>query len=128
MTAWIGSENFISILLIWVFDIVPPTLGNFIQHCYDQMGCPEVTRSSVWTVYRNLLSVLQLADNMPPMLLLDEAEINEDHVLPLLEGCSNLPFCEEPNGPYYMGGVGGGLGLGARYFTQFNHLLTRTLL
>ncbi|KAG2041212.1 hypothetical protein BDR03DRAFT_834911, partial [Suillus americanus] len=42
-----------------VFDIVPPTLGNFIQSCYDRMGCPEVTRSSVWTVYRNLLSVLQ---------------------------------------------------------------------
>src|SRR6267154_5588158 len=99
MTAWIGSENFISILLIWVFDIVPPTLGNFIQHCYDQMGCPEVTCSSVWTVYRNLLSVLKLADNMPPMLLLDETEINE---MSLLEGYSNLPFCEEPNGPCYI--------------------------
>ncbi|KIK32290.1 hypothetical protein CY34DRAFT_27241 [Suillus luteus UH-Slu-Lm8-n1] len=81
-----------------VFDIVPPTLGNFIQHCYDQMGCPEVTHSSVWTVYRNLLSVLQLADNIPPTLL-DETEPNEDDV-PLLEGCSYLPFCKESNGPY----------------------------
>src|SRR6267154_592372 len=36
---------------------------------------------------------------MPPMLLLDETEINE---MSLLEGYSNLPFCEEPNGPYYI--------------------------
>ncbi|KAG1833588.1 hypothetical protein F4604DRAFT_1886809 [Suillus subluteus] len=111
-----------------VFDIVPPTLGNFIQCCYDRMGCPEVTRSSAWTVYRNLLSVLQLADNMPPMLLLNETETDEDDVLPLLEGCSDLPFCDEPNGPYYMGGVGGGLGLGVRCFARSNYLLTRTLL
>ncbi|KAG2151646.1 uncharacterized protein EDB93DRAFT_1083174, partial [Suillus bovinus] len=109
-----------------VFDIIPPTLGNFIQHCYDQMGYPKVIRSSVWMVYRNLLSVLQLADNMPPTLM-DETETNEDDV-PLLEGCSDLPFCEEANGPYYMGGVGGGLGLGVKYFTQSNHFLTQTLL
>ncbi|KAG1721252.1 hypothetical protein EDB19DRAFT_1646599 [Suillus lakei] len=105
-----------------VFDIVPPTLGNFIQHCYDEMGCPEVTRTNVWTVYRNLLSVLQLADNVPPTLLPNEAD--EDSVLPLLEGCSDLPFCEEPNGPYYMGGVGGGLGLGMWYNSvQFGYPL-----
>ncbi|KAG1735512.1 hypothetical protein EDB19DRAFT_1638381, partial [Suillus lakei] len=105
-----------------MFDIVPPTLRNFIQHCYDEMGCPEVTRTNVWTVYRNLLSVLQLADNVPPTLLPNEAD--EDSVLPLLEGCSDLPFCEEPNGPYYMGGVGGGLGLGMWYNSvQFGYPL-----
>ncbi|KAG1727663.1 uncharacterized protein EDB91DRAFT_1060983 [Suillus paluster] len=105
-----------------VFDIVPPTLGDFIQHCYDEMGCPEVTRTNVWIVYRNLLSILQLADNVPPTLLPNEAE--EDSVLPLLEGCSDLPFCEEPNGPYYMGGVGGGLGLGMGYNSvQFGYPL-----
>jgi hypothetical protein len=52
------------------------------------------------------------------MLLLNEAETNEDDVLPLLEGCLDLPFCDEPNGPYYMGGVGGGLGLGTRCFSR----------
>jgi hypothetical protein len=96
-----------------VFDIVPQTLGNFIQHCYFQMGSPEVKRSTVWTVYRELLSVLQLADNISPTLSPNEAD--EDGTLPLLEGCSDLPFLEEPNGPYYMGGVGGGLGLGMGY-------------
>jgi hypothetical protein len=54
--------------------------------------------------------MLQLADNAPLRFSLNE--MVEDGVLPLLQGCSDLPFCEEPNGPYYMGGVGGGLGLG----------------
>ncbi|KAG2109269.1 uncharacterized protein F5147DRAFT_652369 [Suillus discolor] len=97
-----------------VFNIVPPTLGNFIQDCYGRMGSPEVTCSTVWMVYRNLLSALQLADNVPPSLLPNEAD--EDSALPLLEGCSDLPFWEEPNGPYYMGGVGSGLGLGMEYY------------
>lgn len=96
-----------------VFDIVPPTLGDFIQQCYGQMGSPEVTRLTVWTVYRDLLFALQLADNISPTLSLNEAD--EDDALPLLEGCTDLPFCDEPNGPYYMGGVGGGLGLGMGY-------------
>jgi len=59
--------------------------------------------------------MLQLADNIPPRFSLNETD--GDSVLPLLEGCSDLPFCEEPNGPYYMGGVGGGLGLGAEYLS-----------
>ncbi|KAG2096300.1 uncharacterized protein F5147DRAFT_778349 [Suillus discolor] len=106
-----------------VFDIVPPTLGKFIKCCYDRMGCPEVTRSSAWMVYRNLLSVLQLADNVPPTLLLNKTETNEDDVLPLLEGCSDLPFCDEPNGPYYMGGVGGRLGLDTSHHNELDALV-----
>ncbi|KAG1865231.1 hypothetical protein C8R48DRAFT_550718, partial [Suillus tomentosus] len=46
-----------------VFDLIPPMLGDFMEHCYDAMGCPAVTRSSVWTVYRNVLSAVQLAEN-----------------------------------------------------------------
>jgi hypothetical protein len=69
----------------------------------------------VWTVYRDLLFALQFADNIPPTLSLNEADTDNDGALPLLEGCTDLPFCEETNGPYYMGGVGGGLGLGMGY-------------
>ncbi|KAG1830416.1 hypothetical protein EV424DRAFT_1343637 [Suillus variegatus] len=57
-----------------VFDLVPPMLGDFIKHCYDAMGRPAVTRSSVWTVYRNVLSAVQLAENPHPNLLLTENE------------------------------------------------------
>ncbi|KAG2110404.1 uncharacterized protein F5147DRAFT_797184 [Suillus discolor] len=38
-----------------VFDLVPPNLGNYIQMCYEQMGCP--------TVYHDLLNKLQHSDN-----------------------------------------------------------------
>ncbi|KAG2356262.1 hypothetical protein BDR07DRAFT_1380944 [Suillus spraguei] len=103
-----------------VFNIVPPTLGNFIQDCYGRMASPEVTRSTVWMVYRNLLSALQLVDNVPPSLLPNEAD--KDSTLPLLEGCSDLPFWEEPNGPYYMGSVGGGLGLDASHHSELDAL------
>ncbi|KAG1906483.1 uncharacterized protein F5891DRAFT_1181894 [Suillus fuscotomentosus] len=88
-----------------VFDIIPPTLGKFMQF------------------YRNLLSVLQLADNIPPTSLLNETETNEDDVLPLIEGCLDLPFCDEPNGPYYMGGVGGGLGLDTSHHNELDTLV-----
>jgi hypothetical protein len=37
-------------------------------------------------------------------------DVEED--LPLLENHQDLPYREENNGTYYMGGVGGGLGLG----------------
>jgi hypothetical protein len=83
-------------------------LGDFFEHCYDQMGRPEVTRSSVWTVYKNLLSVVQLAENPHPYLILTE---NEICTLPLLDGYADLPFDEVSDGVYYMGGVRGGLGL-----------------
>ncbi|KAG2033434.1 hypothetical protein BDR03DRAFT_1014290 [Suillus americanus] len=52
-----------------VFDIVPPMLGNFIEHCYDTMGHPAVTQSSVWTVYWNVLLAVQIAKNPHPDLL-----------------------------------------------------------
>ncbi|KAG0709187.1 hypothetical protein DFH29DRAFT_978772 [Suillus ampliporus] len=95
-----------------VFDLVPPMLGDFIEHCYDAMGRPAVTRSSVWNVYRNVLSAVQLAENPHRNLLLTENEDAPTGALPLIGGHADLPFNEEPDGMYYMGGVCGGLGLG----------------
>ncbi|KAG1853452.1 hypothetical protein DFJ58DRAFT_883665, partial [Suillus subalutaceus] len=51
------------------FDLVPPMLGEHIEHCYDTMGRPTVTQSTVWTVYRNVLSAVQSAENPHPDLL-----------------------------------------------------------
>jgi hypothetical protein len=98
-------------------------LGNFIEHCYDAMGRPAVTRSSVWTVYRNVLSAVQLAENPHPDLLLTGNEGAATGALTLITGHANLPFNEEPDGTYYMGGVRGGLGLGTTQIS-FNQLYT----
>ncbi|KAG1883977.1 hypothetical protein F4604DRAFT_1878813 [Suillus subluteus] len=96
-----------------VFNLVPPMLGDFIEDCYDAMGRPAVTRSSVWTVYRNLLSAVQLAENPHPNSLLTENEDVTANALPLMGGHDKLPFNKEPDGMYYMGGVRRGLGLGS---------------
>ncbi|KAG2045793.1 hypothetical protein BDR06DRAFT_977949 [Suillus hirtellus] len=80
-----------------VFDLAPPMHGNFIKHCYDTMGYPAVTQSSVWT----------LAENPHPnLLLMTENEGAATCALTLISGHTNLPFNEEPDGMYYMSGVG----------------------
>jgi hypothetical protein len=89
-----------------VFDLVPQSFGKLIQHCYEELGRPSVTRQSVWDVYLRLLDVLQVNEEIPSAI----EDVEED--LPLLENHQDLPYREESNGTYYMGGVGGGLGLG----------------
>jgi hypothetical protein len=74
------------------------------------MGCPIVDRGSAWTVYRALLNTLQ--HNSDLGLLDDTGDEDSDgelEDLPLLDNHQDLPFNEVG---YYMGGVGGGLGLG----------------
>jgi hypothetical protein len=93
-----------------VFDLVPEGFGNCIEHCYNDLGRPVITRQSVWDTYRLLLDALQLADELPGKIQLQDDE-DEDFV-PLLDDYQDLPSREDPNGAYYMGGVGGGLGLG----------------
>jgi hypothetical protein len=93
-----------------VFDLVPANLNNYIQQCYEQMGCPIVDRGSAWTVYRALLNTLQHNNNLG--LLDDAGDEDSDRELedlPLLDNHQDLPFNKVG---YYMGGVGGGLGLG----------------
>ncbi|KAG2339324.1 hypothetical protein BDR05DRAFT_977759 [Suillus weaverae] len=92
-----------------VFDLFPQPLGTLIQRCYEELGCPSVTRQSAWDVYRGLLDMLQVHEEIPSAISVFE-DVEED--LPLLENQQDLPYCEENNGTYYMGGVGGGLGLG----------------
>ncbi|KAG2056653.1 hypothetical protein BDR06DRAFT_1005947 [Suillus hirtellus] len=105
-----------------VFDLVPPRLRDFIEHCYDAMGRPAVTRSSVWNVYRNVLSAVQLAENPPRNLLLTENEDAPTDALPLIGGHTDLPFNKESDGMYYMGGVRGGLGLGDSHIHDLDAL------
>ncbi|KAG1822254.1 hypothetical protein EV424DRAFT_1346626 [Suillus variegatus] len=94
-----------------VFDLVPEAFGKCIQHCYDNLSRPVVTRQTAWNTYRLLLDALCTADKLPQQIQLLDDEV-EDFV-PLLDDYRDLPSREEPNGAYYMGGVGGGLGLGS---------------
>ncbi|KAG1777542.1 hypothetical protein EV702DRAFT_1179381 [Suillus placidus] len=38
-----------------VFDLVPQPLNHYIQHHYDDLGQPPVTRQSAWRIYLDLL-------------------------------------------------------------------------
>ncbi|KAG1879969.1 hypothetical protein F4604DRAFT_1891662 [Suillus subluteus] len=103
-----------------VFDLVPEGFGKCIQHCYNDLGRPVITRQSVWDTYRLLLDALQLADELPGEIQLQDDE-DEDFV-PLLDDHQDLPSREDPNGAYYMGGMGGGLGLDTEHCHQLDVL------
>ncbi|KAG2033711.1 hypothetical protein BDR03DRAFT_871518, partial [Suillus americanus] len=93
-----------------VFELVPPEFGNFIQCCYDELGRPLVNCQSAWTVYLDLHHIIsQLYEQLPQIVVADE----DNDPLPLLENHQDLPFHEDEDGTYYMGGVGRGLGFGA---------------
>ncbi|KAG1729360.1 hypothetical protein EDD22DRAFT_982663 [Suillus occidentalis] len=113
-------EHSTSNLTTPVFDLVPPNLGNYIQRCYEQMGCPIVDRDSVWPVYRDLLHILQHGTDDLPLHDVPGDDEEELEDLPLLDNYQDLPFNEDG---YYMGGVGGGLGLDAAHHQQLDSLM-----
>jgi len=96
-----------------VFDLVPGPLNEHLEECYNQIGRPSVTRSTVWDIYLDILHTVQArATLLPSLPTLAAIQATDAAVaLPLLQGQGDLPFNEETD-RYYMGGVGGGLGLG----------------
>ncbi|KAG1908077.1 uncharacterized protein F5891DRAFT_974653 [Suillus fuscotomentosus] len=104
-----------------VFDLVPSDLGDTLQMCYECLGHPVVNRKSAWTVYLGLLHIFStLIETRPQMPLPDSIEGDEE--LLLLQEHRDLPFHEETNGYYYMGGVRGGLGLDDGHHQLLNDL------
>ncbi|KAG2048527.1 hypothetical protein BDR06DRAFT_975913 [Suillus hirtellus] len=104
-----------------VFNLVPHPFGDSIQCCYDELGHPLVMRHTVWEVYLCLLSMLY-HDEIPHHIdKLDNVEEDID-TLQLLEDHDELPYHKENDGTYYMGGVGGGLGLGIEHLHHLEHL------
>ncbi|KAG2158616.1 uncharacterized protein EDB93DRAFT_556898 [Suillus bovinus] len=94
-----------------VFELVPRDFGDFIHQCYNELGHPVVDRRSAWNVYLDLHQIIsRLYKQLPPVVLPDD-NLNDDF-LPLLENHEDLAFRDGNDGAYYMGGVGGGLGLG----------------
>ncbi|KIK73887.1 hypothetical protein PAXRUDRAFT_177255, partial [Paxillus rubicundulus Ve08.2h10] len=54
-----------------VSDLVPQPLGECINCCYLDLGCPIVTRRSVWDIYLLLLDMLQTPSvDLPPFIRL----------------------------------------------------------
>lgn len=102
-----------------VFELVPPALNAFIGGCYDALGQPPMSRASAWNVYCHLLAVIQECVETPPLVAaIDNNPVSDSNKLELLPNLEELPFHETANA-YYMGSVGGGMGLCA-YFTLFN--------
>lgn len=70
-------------------------------------------------MYCHLLAVIQECVETPPLVAaIDNNPVSDSNKLKLLPNLEELPFHKTANA-YYMGGVGGGMGLRA-YFTLFN--------
>ncbi|KIK76134.1 hypothetical protein PAXRUDRAFT_783061, partial [Paxillus rubicundulus Ve08.2h10] len=67
---------------------------------------------SIWTIYLNLLALLQQCMDVPLILssMNDNVANLDNDKLPLLPGLQDLPI-NETDMYYYMGGVGNGTGL-----------------
>ncbi|KAG1810019.1 uncharacterized protein HD556DRAFT_1302417 [Suillus plorans] len=104
-----------------VFELVPRDFGDFIHQCYNELGRPVVDRRSAWNIYLDLHQIISwLYEQLPPVVLPND-NLNNDF-LPLLENHEDLPFHDGNDGAYYMGGVGGGLGLHESHSRQLDIL------
>lgn len=88
-----------------VFDLVPPAFGAFIERCYQQLGCPSVSRISAWAIYCGLVDLIRQCEGISMVLDAIEGYNIPDDELPLIPGL----HLHEIDG--YMGGVAYGLGL-----------------
>jgi len=96
-----------------VFNLVPPAFNAFLEECYTSLQRPPVGRATAWTVYLDMLDLIRHREEAQALLqVVSEIgiSVHEDEALPLLDGLQDLPF-DATDGNYYMGGVGGGLGL-----------------
>ncbi|KAL4067818.1 hypothetical protein J3A83DRAFT_4374151 [Scleroderma citrinum] len=100
-----------------VFNLVPPSLNTFFERCYHQLCCPPIGRSTAWTVYHDLLSLVHLCEGIPAILTAIEGHDTADNELHLLPGLRDL---HETEG--YMGGVANDLGLQAQHIQAMNEL------
>ncbi|KAI6105965.1 hypothetical protein EDD16DRAFT_1730184 [Pisolithus croceorrhizus] len=105
-----------------VFDLVPRPLHEVLEECYNDLGHPAVTRLTIWHVYLDLLHAMQDHATLHLDLPTSPADADANDDLPLLEGQHDLPFNDNNDGYYYMGSVGGGLGLDETHVHQLNEL------
>ncbi|KAI6124672.1 hypothetical protein EV401DRAFT_1886246 [Pisolithus croceorrhizus] len=96
-----------------VFDLVPRPLNAHLEEHYNDLGCPTITCQTIWHIYLDLLHTIQDHALILHLHTSLSASTDVDDELPLLKGQHDLPLNETDQGYYYMGGVGGGLGLGS---------------
>ncbi|KAI6123167.1 hypothetical protein EDD16DRAFT_1476474, partial [Pisolithus croceorrhizus] len=100
-----------------VFNLVPHPLNVLLEEYYNDLGQPTVTHLTVWHIYLDLLHAVQDHAILPDLPTSPPADADADNDLPLLKGQCDLPFNDNNDSYYYMGGVGGGLGLGELVFS-----------
>ncbi|KAI6017262.1 hypothetical protein BKA83DRAFT_4497071 [Pisolithus microcarpus] len=105
-----------------VFNLVPCPLSAHLEERYNNLGHPTISRQTVWRIYLDLLHTIQDDALTLHHHTLLSANTDADDELPLLEGQCDLPFNETDQGYYYMGGVGGGLGLDEDHVHRLNRL------
>ncbi|KAI5981231.1 hypothetical protein EDD15DRAFT_2535399 [Pisolithus albus] len=88
-----------------VFDLVPRPLHEVLEECYNDLGRPAVTRLTVWRVYLDLLRAVRDHATLHLDLPTSPADADADDDLPLLKGQCDLPFNDNDDGYYYMGGI-----------------------
>lgn len=96
-----------------VFDLMALTFDSFLEACYTSLQCPPVGCDTAWMVYLDILDCIrhhEEAQTLQQRISTINLSVYEDEALPLINGLHDLPF-DETEGNYYMGGVGGGLGL-----------------
>ena len=78
-----------------IFDLVPGPLNMYLTDCYNSLGRPPVTHTTIWHVYLDVLCTVQeSAIRLPPPLPMP-AMIEESRAvrsLPLIEDQCDLPF------------------------------------
>ena len=92
-----------------VFQLVPPAFDEQANVLYTNIGCPVVSSSTFWDVYKQLLSAFRALPTIP---LLDEAvsaaACVEDVEIPLLSGLRDLRYGDDGIGDLgytYYGGL-----------------------
>ncbi|KAI6011913.1 hypothetical protein EDC04DRAFT_2762879 [Pisolithus marmoratus] len=106
-----------------VFDLVPSPLNTHLEACYNDLGRPAATCHTVWDVYLDLLHAVQDHTlSLPHLSTSLSTGADADDSLPLIEGQRDLPFNDTDGSYYYMGGVGGGLGLDKIHVCRLDEL------
>ena len=101
-----------------VFELVPSSFSIMVNRFYDDLGRPPITRTTIWDVYNDLLSMFRQLKNIPYIpewemaVSLARAERPEDAVARNFDLFPDLEELRDGDNGNYLGSVNGGLGLG----------------
>ncbi|KAG1738475.1 hypothetical protein EDB19DRAFT_1982912 [Suillus lakei] len=150
MSGWYDSNNILQMMVFrWVFipwlqreldayqdrvnntrkrrdrnKILPHGVPNLVYNSPEDFGALNfkitVEREALDHVRDLYINPSHVVHEEIPSAISVFEDVEED--LPLLENQQDLPYHEENNGTYYMGGVGGGLGLGDEHLHKLDKI------